>query len=93
MLAKRRSPARPTAPAERHHGAEPIRFVTHPDHHRHWKLHIAAPIARLALDVVEDGGLRPDYRSKLNSYDLSVDLELADAIERGSASSIPRCAP
>jgi len=60
----------------------PVRFETHPSRYVHWKLLIEAPIARLAMDVQEDRGLRPGYPLKLNSYDLSVDIELADAIQR-----------
>lgn len=62
--------------------ADPIRFETHPDRYRHWKLEVDGAIARLSLDVQEDGGLRPGYPLKLNSYDLGVDIELADAIQR-----------
>ena len=58
-----------------------IDFRTHPDRYRHWKLAIEPPIARLILDVDEDGGLG-DYELKLNSYDLGVDIELADAVQR-----------
>jgi benzoyl-CoA-dihydrodiol lyase len=59
-----------------------ISFETSPDRYRHWKLSIDGPIARLSMDVQEDGGLSHDYRLKLNSYDLAVDIELADAIRR-----------
>jgi len=64
-----------TAPPE-------VAFETSPDRYRHWKLAFEGPIATLSMDVQEDGGLRPDYRLKLNSYDLGVDIELADAIQR-----------
>ncbi|MGH9331376.1 MAG: 2,3-epoxybenzoyl-CoA dihydrolase [Vicinamibacterales bacterium] len=60
----------------------PIAFETHPDRYQHWKLSFDGPIATLAMDVREDAGLSPDYRLKLNSYDLGVDIELADAIQR-----------
>ncbi len=60
----------------------PVRFETHPSRYVHWKLELAAPVARLLMDVQEDRGLRPGYPLKLNSYDLSVDIELADAIQR-----------
>ncbi|MBK8693943.1 MAG: benzoyl-CoA-dihydrodiol lyase [Deltaproteobacteria bacterium] len=64
----------------------PIRFETHPSRYRHWKLDFPATyggrVARLAMDVQEDGGLRPGYPLKLNSYDLGVDIELADATQR-----------
>jgi benzoyl-CoA-dihydrodiol lyase len=60
----------------------PVRFETHPSRYVHWKLEIEPPLARLLMDVVEERGLRPGYPLKLNSYDLGVDLELADAIQR-----------
>ena len=59
-----------------------ITFDTHPDRYKHWKLTFDGPIATLAMDVREDAGLSPDYKLKLNSYDLAVDIELADAIQR-----------
>src|SRR5437870_11002876 len=59
-----------------------ITFDTHPDRYRHWKLSIEPPVATLTLDVDEDGGLSPDYQLKGNSYDLSVDIELHDAVQR-----------
>src|SRR5438094_8392065 len=62
--------------------APPVRFETHPSRYVHWKLEIEPPLARLSMDVVEERGLRPGYPLKLNSYDLGVDLELADAIQR-----------
>src|SRR5580700_3170417 len=60
----------------------PLSFETHPSRYRHWKLGFDGPVATLSMDVQEDGGLVPDYRLKLNSYDLGVDIELADAIQR-----------
>ncbi|MFT3835978.1 MAG: 2,3-epoxybenzoyl-CoA dihydrolase [Myxococcaceae bacterium] len=58
-------------------------FETHPSKYRHWKLKLEGEVATLSMDVQEDGGLRPeDYVLKLNSYDLGVDVELADAIMR-----------
>src|SRR5437867_3233281 len=60
----------------------PIIFDTHPRRYKHWKLSFDGPIATLSMDVQEDAGLSPDYRLKLNSYDLGVDIELADAITR-----------
>jgi benzoyl-CoA-dihydrodiol lyase len=64
----------------------PVRFDTSPDRYRHWKLELPAagapPVARLLLRVDEDGGLRDGYQLKLNSYDLGVDIELADALQR-----------
>jgi benzoyl-CoA-dihydrodiol lyase len=64
----------------------PVAFETHPDRYRHWRLEFpmehAGRVARLVLDVNEAGGLRPGYALKLNSYDLAVDIELADALDR-----------
>ncbi len=58
-------------------------FETHPSRYRHYKLSIDGPVATLALDIQEENGLRQgDYLLKQNSYDLGVDIELADAIER-----------
>src|SRR5215469_12044957 len=62
--------------------AELITFDTSPERYRHWKLAVDGPVATLALDVAEDGGLVPGYKLKLNSYDLGVDIELADALNR-----------
>jgi benzoyl-CoA-dihydrodiol lyase len=62
--------------------APAITFETHPGEYRHWKLSFDGPVATLSMDVREDAGLRSDYRLKLNSYDLGVDIELADAIQR-----------
>jgi benzoyl-CoA-dihydrodiol lyase len=59
-----------------------VSFDTSPDRYRHWKLAFDGPIATLSMDVQEDAGLSPDYKLKLNSYDLGVDIELADAIQR-----------
>jgi len=61
---------------------QPIRFATDPSGYRHWRLEVRGEVATLALDVAEDGGLAPGYALKLNSYDLGVDIELADAIQR-----------
>ncbi len=57
-------------------------YDTSPDRYRHWKLAFDGPIATLALDIDEDGGLNPGYKLKLNSYDLGVDIELHDALQR-----------
>ena len=59
-----------------------LSFDTHPSRYRHWKLAFDGSIATLSMDVQEDAGLSPDYKLKLNSYDLGVDIELADAIQR-----------
>jgi len=57
-------------------------FDTEPGRYRHWRLSFAGPVATLALAVDEAGGLDPGYRLKLNSYDLAVDIELHDALNR-----------
>ncbi len=59
-----------------------VNYQTDPSRYRHWRLTFDGPIATLAMDVAEDGGLRPGYQLKLNSYDLGVDIELADALNR-----------
>jgi benzoyl-CoA-dihydrodiol lyase len=62
--------------------AAPVRFETDPGRYRHWRLSFQGAVARLSMDVQEDQGLRPGYELKLNSYDLGVDIELADAVQR-----------
>jgi benzoyl-CoA-dihydrodiol lyase len=57
-----------------------ITFDTAPGRWRHWRLRCEGAVATLLLDVAEEGGLSPDYRLKLNSYDLGVDIELADTL-------------
>ena len=59
-----------------------VTFDTHPDRYAHWKLAFDGPIATLTMDVDEDRGINPGYKLKLNSYDLGVDIELADALQR-----------
>ena len=59
-----------------------ISFETRPDRYNHWKLAFDGPLATLSLDVAEDKGLVPGYKLKLNSYDLGVDIELYDALNR-----------
>src|SRR6266516_3457217 len=59
-----------------------ITFDTGPDRYKHWKLTFDGPVATLSMDVREDAGRSPDYKLKLNSYDLGVDIELADAVQR-----------
>src|SRR5471030_1727377 len=59
-----------------------ITFDTSPAAYKHWKLTFDGAVATLSMDVREDAGLSPDYMLKLNSYDLGVDIELADAMER-----------
>src|SRR6059058_714068 len=63
-------------------GAKYIDFQTDPSRYRHWKLDVAGAVATLTMDVDENAGLFEGYQLKLNSYDLGVDIELADAIER-----------
>jgi benzoyl-CoA-dihydrodiol lyase len=62
--------------------APPVDYQTHPGQYRHWKLNFEGPVARLTADFDEAGGIRPGYKLKLNSYDLGVDIELNDAINR-----------
>ncbi|MFN3612019.1 2,3-epoxybenzoyl-CoA dihydrolase [Tepidimonas sp.] len=59
-----------------------VDYQTHPTQYRHVRLSVEGAIATLALDIDEDGGLRPGYKLKLNSYDLGVDIELHDALNR-----------
>jgi benzoyl-CoA-dihydrodiol lyase len=59
-----------------------VDFRTEPARYKHWKLSFDGPVATLHMDVREDGGLVPGYELKLNSYDLGVDIELYDAIQR-----------
>ena len=59
-----------------------VHYQTDPSQYRHWKLGFEGPVATLKADFDENGGLRPGYKLKLNSYDLGVDIELHDAINR-----------
>jgi benzoyl-CoA-dihydrodiol lyase len=59
-----------------------ISFDTQPDRYNHWKLSFDGPVATLTLDIAEDKPLVPGYKLKLNSYDLGVDIELSDALNR-----------
>jgi benzoyl-CoA-dihydrodiol lyase len=63
-------------------GASRVCFQTSPDRYRHWRPACDGPVATLTLDVAEDGGLRDGYELKLKSYDLGVDIELYDAVQR-----------
>ena len=63
-------------------GASFIDFQTDPSRYKHWKLSVDGDVATLTLDVDENAGLFEGYQLKLNSYDLGVDIELADAIRR-----------
>src|SRR5271168_639757 len=76
-MADAHAPERPLA-----NGQTRIDFQTEPSRYRHWKLNIDGEVATLLLDVDEKGALFEGYELKLNSYDLGVDIELADAIER-----------
>src|SRR5436305_9937354 len=62
--------------------AQPVSFQTEPGRYRHWRLEIDGEIAWLVMDVDPRAGLRPGYELKLNSYDLGVDIELYDAVQR-----------
>jgi benzoyl-CoA-dihydrodiol lyase len=59
-----------------------VTYDAHPDRYAHWKLSFDGPIATLKMDVDENRGIRPGYKLKLNSYDLGVDIELSDALQR-----------
>jgi len=61
---------------------EAVDFQTDPSRYKHWLLAFDGPVATLTMDVAEDGGIRPGYKLKLNSYDLGVDIELHDALQR-----------
>lgn len=61
---------------------EMVSFSTHPSRYQHWTLSVEGDVARLKLDINEDGGIKPGYKLKLNSYDLGVDIELYDALNR-----------
>ena len=61
---------------------EPPDYRTEPSQYKHWRLTFDGPVATLTMDVAEDGGIRPGYKLKLNSYDLGVDIELHDALQR-----------
>ncbi|HLU19671.1 MAG TPA: 2,3-epoxybenzoyl-CoA dihydrolase [Pusillimonas sp.] len=69
-------------PAVEQAAASRVDFRTDPSQYKHWKLDFDGEIATLTMDVAEDGGLRPGYKLKLNSYDLGVDIELHDALQR-----------
>jgi benzoyl-CoA-dihydrodiol lyase len=67
---------------DKDHSPPRVDYRTEPSQYRHWKLSAEGALARLTLDVAEDSGIRPGYKLKLNSYDLGVDVELADALNR-----------
>ena len=62
--------------------AAAVDYQTEPSKYKHWRVTYDGPVATLMMDVNEDGGLRPGYKLKLNSYDLGVDIELHDALQR-----------
>ncbi|PNE56679.1 2,3-epoxybenzoyl-CoA dihydrolase [Paraburkholderia fungorum] len=62
--------------------AQRVDYRTSPSQYKHWKLTFNGPVATLRIDIAEDGGIRDGYKLKLNSYDLGVDIELHDAIQR-----------
>ncbi len=62
--------------------SSPVEYQSHPSRYRHWTLEFNGPVATLRANFDENGGLRPGYKLKLNSYDLGVDIELHDAISR-----------
>ena len=51
-----------------------VDYRTDPSQYRHWSFEVDGPVARMKLDIAEDGGIRPGYKLKLNSYDLGVDV-------------------
>ena len=59
-----------------------VDYETHPERYRHVRVRYDGPVATIALDVDENAGIRPGYALKLNSYDLGVDIELHDALQR-----------
>jgi benzoyl-CoA-dihydrodiol lyase len=68
------------SPAET--AAARVDYRTDPSQYKHWKLSFNGPVATLGIDIAEDGGIRDGYKLKLNSYDLGVDIELHDALQR-----------
>src|SRR6266403_870118 len=81
-ICSRRSPVDVVAAQESQAKAEAVDFQTDPSRYKHWRLAFDGPVATLTMDVAEDGGIRPGYKLKLNSYDLGVDIELHDALQR-----------
>ena len=79
---QRSSSARPTERRPLMPDQPRVEFRTAPERYRHWRLAIDGPVATLTMDVDEQGGIVPGYELKLNSYDLGVDIELYDAVQR-----------
>jgi len=71
-----------TSDSTAHDSQAPVDFRTSPERYRHWRVGCEGPVATVTMDVSEDGGLGPGYELKLNSYDLSVDIELYDIVQR-----------
>jgi benzoyl-CoA-dihydrodiol lyase len=67
---------------ETHMNPQTVDYQTHPSRYQHWTLSFESEVAALKLNINEDGGIRPGYKLKLNSYDLGVDIELHDALQR-----------
>ena len=65
-----------------HPSSPTVDYRTEPAQYRHWSFTVEGAIARMQLNIAEDGGIRPGYKLKLNSYDLGVDIELHDALNR-----------
>ena len=72
----------PDAPQTPPPAAVEVSFDTSPEAYKHWTLSVEGEVATLTLDVAEDGGIVPGYELKMNSYDLGVDIELHDAVQR-----------
>ena len=70
------------APVAEPAAAREVSFDTSPEQYRHWRLSVEGEVATVCLDVAEDGGIVPGYELKMNSYDLGVDIELHDAVQR-----------
>ena len=62
--------------------ADFVDYQTDPSRYKHWRVSYDGAVATVTMDVQEDGGIRPGYKLKLNSYDLGVDIELRDALDR-----------
>src|SRR5207245_5939245 len=81
-ICSRRSPVDVVAAQESQAKAEAVDFQTDPSRYKHWRLAFDGPVATLTMDGAEGGGSRPGYKLKLNSYDLGVDIELHDVLQR-----------
>jgi benzoyl-CoA-dihydrodiol lyase len=71
-----------TSASEPEPKSPPVEFQTEPSRYKHWRMTFDDAVCTLTMDVSEDGGIRPGYKLKLNSYDLGVDIELYDALQR-----------